>query len=198
MKVKILVAVTTLLMGSGMTLAAGQSQEEHQAHHPEEAGTAAQQPMAGPGGDTPMMPMHEKMQKMRSQMTEIHQTEDPDKRDALIRSHMEDMQGMMKMMQGMHGGKPMMGGPQGGMPQMMNRQQMMGQRMDMMQMMMDQMMQNQAASEETRRLRDGQPGMMGDPGMMRGPGMMGGPGMMRGPGMTRGPGMMGAPPRRRY
>jgi hypothetical protein len=32
--------------------------------------------------------------------------------------------------------------------------QMMEQRMDMMQMMMDQMLQNQAASEETRMIRE--------------------------------------------
>ena len=83
--------------------------------------------------------------------------------------------GMMGRGMGMPGGQ-MMGGqqgdkmaaPQGGMMggqqgcmmgmrtmKMMNRQQMMEKRMDMMQMMMDQMMQNQAASEETRKMRDG-------------------------------------------
>jgi len=60
-----------------------------------------------PGGG---MPMHEQMQKMQAQMAEIHRTEDPDKRDALIQSHMADMQNMIKVMiQNMHGGKSMMG-----------------------------------------------------------------------------------------
>jgi hypothetical protein len=192
MKAKTMVAVTTLLMSSGLVLATGQSQEQ-QIHHPDSAGGTTQVAPAMPGGSMPMMPMHEQMQKMRSQMAAIHRTEDPDKRDELIESHMEDMQGMMKMMHGMREGQPMMGqggimgqgmgmpggkmmggqqgdemaAPQGGMMggqqgcmmgmrtmKMMNRQQMMEKRMDMMQMMMDQMMQNQAAAEETRKMRD--------------------------------------------
>lgn len=178
MKTKTIVAVTTLLMSSGLALAAGDTQDQ-QSHHPEPAGTTAQPATAGSGGDMPMMPMHENMQKMHAQMEEIRRTEDPDKRDELIQSHIASMQEMMQMM---HGGKPMMGqgmgmqggkmmgGQQGdkmaasqgsmmgdqqaGMMEMMNRQQMMQQRMDMMQMMMDQMMQNQAAIEETRMIRD--------------------------------------------
>lgn len=46
-----------------------------------------------------------------------------------------------------------MGAMPGGMMDMMNRQQMMEQRMDVMQMMMGQMIQNQAAMEETRYAR---------------------------------------------
>lgn len=77
--------------------------------------------------------------------------------------------GMMGQGMGMQGGG-MMGGQQSdkkaasqggmtgeqqpGMMEMMNRQQMMEQRMVMMQKMMDQMLQNQAATEETRMLRD--------------------------------------------
>jgi len=168
MKAKTMVAVTMLLMSSGLVLAAGQSQEQ-QDHHPDSAGETTQGAPAMPVGGMPMMPMHAHMQKMRAQMAEIHRTEDPDKRDELIESHMTDMQGMMKMMHGMREGQSMMG--QGGMMggqqgymmgmrtmEMMNRQQMMEKRMDMMQMMMDQMMQNQAASEETRKMRDGDMG----------------------------------------
>lgn len=215
MKTKTIVAVTTLLMSSGVALAAGDAPDQ-QSHHPDPAGATAQAAPAVPGGGMPMMPMHENMQKMHAQMDEIRRTEDPDKRDELIQAHIASMQEMMQMMQGMHGGKPMMGqdgmmgqgmgmqggkmmggqqgdkmaAPQGGMmgqgmgmqggkmmggqqgdkmaaPQgnmmggqqagmmdMMNRQQTMEQRMDMMQMMIDQMMQNQAAIEETRVIRD--------------------------------------------
>jgi hypothetical protein len=168
MKAKTIVAVTTLLMSSGLVLASGEAQDQ-KAQHPEAAGAAAQQTPAGPGGGMPMMKMHE---NMRAQMEEINRTEDPDKRDKLIQTHMTDMQGMMKMMQGMHGGKPMKGadgmmgqgmempggkkmdGQKGGMMEMMSNQKMMEKRMDMMQLMMDQMMQNQAAVEETRMIRD--------------------------------------------
>ena len=181
MKAKTIVAVSTLLMSSGLALAAGEGQDQ-KSHHPQQAGTTLKQMPAGPGGGMQMMPMHEHMQKMHAQMEEIRRTEDPDKRDELIRAHRADMQEMMKMMQGMHGGKPMMGqgmgmpggkmmggqprdrvaapqggmmgGQQAGMMEMMDRQQMMQQRMDMMQMMMDQMMQNQAAIEETRMIRE--------------------------------------------
>jgi len=208
MKAKTLVAVTTLLMSPGLVLAADQTQD-HKARHPDSGAATTQGAPPTAGGGMSMMPMHEHMQKMRAQMAEIHRTEDPDKRDELIKSHMSDMQDMMKMMQSMHGGKPMMGqggmmdqgmglkggkmmggqqgdkksAPQGGMmgqdmgmqgkpggrmmgggPQsdmmgmrmmeMMDRQQMMEQRMDMMQMMMDQMIENRAASEETRMIRE--------------------------------------------
>ena len=177
MKAITMVAVTTLVMSSGLALAAGEAQGD-KAHHPESAG--AQQTPTGSGGGMPMRQMHEHMQKMQAQMEQIRRTEDPDKRDELIQSHMASMQDMMKMMQGMHGGKSMMGpggmmgqgmdmhggkmmggqqgdqmaAPQGSKMEMMNRQQMMEQRMDMMQMMMDQMMQNQAANEETRMIRE--------------------------------------------
>lgn len=181
-----MVAVGVLLTGSGLAPAAAQPQE-HQAQQPDTGAATGREAPAMPGGG---MPMQEQMQKMRSQMAEIHRTEDPDKRDELIHAHLETMQEMMKMMQGMHGGQAMMGqggmpggnmtgdqpggmmGPgmmkgdqpgggmvaprgamPGGMMNMMKRQQMMEQRMDMMQMMMGQMIQNQAAMEESRQIR---------------------------------------------
>ncbi|MGB7932356.1 MAG: hypothetical protein WCH04_09030 [Gammaproteobacteria bacterium] len=115
-----MVAATTLLMSSSLALAAGETQD-HEAHHPEPADATAQQMPAGSAGGMPMMQMHEQMQKMHAQMEEIRRTEDPDKRDELIQSHMADMQGMMKMMQDMHGDKPMMG-PGGMMGQGMRMQ----------------------------------------------------------------------------
>jgi hypothetical protein len=183
MKAKTMVVVTTLLMSSGLVLAAGYAQELN-ADHPGSTGGTNQDAPTTPSGGMPMMPMHAHMQKMRSQMAEIHRTKDPDKRDELIESHMENMQSMMKMMHGMREGQSMMAqggmmGPGMDMPGgmmmsgqqgdkmatrqgcmmgmrtmgMKNRQQMMEKRMDMMQMMMDQMMQNQAAAEETRKMK---------------------------------------------
>lgn len=172
MNVKIMVAVTTLLMNSGLAMATGNTMEQ-KANHPNAVGGTVQVAPAKPVGGMPMKAMHEHLQKMRSQMAEINRTEDPDKRDELLESHMADMQSMMKTMHGMRdeqskmgqgmgmrGGK-MMGGqqgdkmaaPQGGMMEMMNHQKMLEHRMDIMEMMMDQMMQNQAASEKTRKYR---------------------------------------------
>ena len=178
MKVKTMAVMTTLLMNSGLVLATGNTMEQ-KANHPNAVGGTTQEAPAKPGGTMPMKPMHEHLQKMRTQMAEINRTEDPDKRDELIESHMADMQSMMKMMHGMReqqsmmgkggmmgkgmgmpGGK-MMGGqqgdtmaaPQGGMVEMMNRQKMLEHRLDIMEMMMEQMMQNQAASEKTRKYR---------------------------------------------
>jgi hypothetical protein len=93
-------------MSIGIALATDQSQQ-HKAHYPDSGVATDQGASAMPGGG---MPMHEQMQKMQAQMAEIHRTEDPDKRDALIQSHMADMQNMIKVMiQNMHGGKSMMG-----------------------------------------------------------------------------------------
>jgi len=99
--------------------------------------------------------MHEKMQKMQAQMTEINQTQDPDKRESLLKAHMNSMQDMMKNMNGektmmMRQGMNMSDGKMMEMPQ----DGMMEKRMNMMQMMMEQMMQNQAASEQTRSMRE--------------------------------------------
>ena len=102
MKAKTMVAVTTLLMSSSLALAAGEAQD-HKAHHPESPGAIGQETPSATAGGMPMM------QKMQAQMVEIRRTEDPDKRDELIQSHMADMQRMMKMMQDMHGDKSMMG-----------------------------------------------------------------------------------------
>lgn len=161
---------TTLLLSSGLIFATEKSHEHDTS--PSQA-TMKQDNSAVMDKKMPMM--HEKMQKMQAQMTEINQTQDPDKREDLLKTHMKSMQDMMKMMRTMRGEKTMkMGqgmnmsdgkmmempedgmieGKQQNMMEMMNRQSMMEKQMNMMQMMMDQMMENQAASEETRNIRE--------------------------------------------
>jgi hypothetical protein len=150
---------TTLLLSSGLIFATEQS-HEHNAPHSKS--TIDHDNSAVMDKKMPMM--HESLQKMRSQMAEIHQSQDPDKRENLLMSHMNNMQDMMKMMgrgmnmsEGNMGEMPqdgMMEGKQQNMMEMMNRQGMMEKRMNMMQMMMDQMIQNQAASKETCNIRD--------------------------------------------
>jgi len=146
---------TTLLMSSGFIFAAEQT-SDHKDHHSDSATTMTQEKTGMSAENMPMM------QAMRSQMMEINQTVDPDKRDELIQAHMANMR---KMMQEMHGdsnammGQSMdmsdgtMGDKEKKMMEMMNQQGMMGKRMNMMLMMMDQMMQNLAASEETHVMR---------------------------------------------
>jgi hypothetical protein len=156
MKANTMITLASLLLGSGFALAADDVQE-HKQHHPDPASAATQGAAARSGGEMSMMSMDKQMQKMRAEMEEIHRTKDPDKRDELIGTHMKEMQDMMKMMQGeksmMGKGMGMKGKSGDGSMDMMDRQQMMEKRMDMMQMMMDQMMQNQAAVEETKKIR---------------------------------------------
>ncbi|NIN58536.1 MAG: hypothetical protein GTN56_01670 [Xanthomonadales bacterium] len=166
MKTSTMIAVTAFLFTASPMQAAEESQE-HESHHPDVAVELEKDASAMPGGS---MPMHDMMQKMRSQMMAIHESSDPDQRDELTRAHMDSMREMMNMMQEMHGsegmmgmkGRMMMGGKPGdemapaegeAKPMMPCRKQMQ-QRMDMMQMMMGQMMQNQAARDETRALRE--------------------------------------------
>jgi hypothetical protein len=155
---KNMLLVTTLLMSSGFIFAAEPS-SDHKDHHGDSAMTMTQRETDMSADNMPMM------QEMHSQMMEINQTTDPDKRDELIQAHMVNMRKMMKMMQDMHGDSKavmrhgmdmsdgMMDDKDKNMMAMMNRQRMMEKRMNMMQMMMDQMMLNQAASEETHTMR---------------------------------------------
>lgn len=112
----------------------------------------------------PMMKMQEKMKLMKTQMAEIHQTEDLDKRDALLKSHRESMHEMMGMMQGMHGDKPMMGKGQmegktserkmGECKMMDGKMKMHTEHMNMMQMMMQHMKMNQDATEKSMMMHE--------------------------------------------
>lgn len=159
MKAYSIIVMATLLIGSGLVMAQVPSQE-HEAHHPDGKNTAAMEKPAMPDA---AMPMHEEMQRMKSQMAEINRTTDPAQREKLLQEHMKSMGEMMKMMQEKHAENPMMGkagmmkghqnsemtaSEDSSMP-MMKCMQTMGQRMDMMEMMMDQMMQHSAVAEET-------------------------------------------------
>jgi hypothetical protein len=58
------------------------AQDEHAAHHPDAAQTAASTAVD--------------MQTMRNRMREIQQTRDPEKRKALIEAQMKDMEALMQ------------------------------------------------------------------------------------------------------
>jgi protein CpxP len=88
---------------------------------------------------TTQMPQH--MQGMQKMMDDIRTEQDPDKRAALMRQHMQSMR------QGMQ----MMGRGNAGAARPMNteeRMQGMERRMETMQMMMEQMMQHQEAETD--------------------------------------------------
>lgn len=93
--------------------------------------------------------MQQRMQEMREQMARIHETQDPEERQRLMRQHMESMhQAMAAMQEAMRtqgGERQRQQCAQGDagcqVEQLQMQQQMMGQRMGMMQMMMQQMME---------------------------------------------------------
>jgi adenylosuccinate synthase len=102
------------------------------------AGSGMSQKMGGMG----MGAMHERMQKMHQTMQEVHDTKDPEKRQRLIREHMQQMQQAMGGMQNMMGASSM-----GQNMDIEQRQQMMQKRIDMMQQMMGQMMEQMQAQQ---------------------------------------------------
>tara|TARA_R110001583_G_scaffold6774_2_gene34038 strand:+ start:251 stop:691 length:441 start_codon:yes stop_codon:yes gene_type:complete len=130
---------TTLLISSGLIFAAGQ--EVHEQKH--KVQPTQQTQGEGMTEESMTMMMQKDMEKIRSQMAEIHKTVDPVKQDELIQAHLADMHKMMKMMNQMHGGNDAMMG-----------QGSMEKRMSMMQMMMEQMIQNQQATEANRKFRE--------------------------------------------
>ena len=96
-------------------------------------------PMGGPGGTMAQMDTHMKM--MRETHDKMMQAKSPEERNALMASHMKQMQDGMAMMGGMGSGG--MAGMQGKSPMagdVATRQQMMEKRMEMMQSMMQMMM----------------------------------------------------------
>jgi hypothetical protein len=135
---KILISIV-LLVNSGLIFATEEQAHEHNHKAQPSHQTQGEKGMT----EESMAMMQEDMEKMRSQMAEIHKTVDPVKQDELIQAHLANMHKMMKMMHEMHGGSDAMMG-QGGM-----RKQMY-----MMQVMMEQMIQNRLASEENRRNRE--------------------------------------------
>ena len=101
--------------------------------------------------------MQEQLKQMQQEMDQIHSTQDPTKRRALMQQHWQSMMQGMQMMHQCCGGPMMgqmgMGGPgccAGGMHGHMMNPEMMQNRMDMMQMMMDQMMQHQQMMQPSK------------------------------------------------
>lgn len=130
---------TTLLISSGLIFAAEKDHEHDSKSQP----SHQTQGEKGMTDESMTMMMQKDMEKMRSQLAEIHKTVDPVKQDELLQAHLADMHKMMKMMNQMHGGNDAMMG-----------QGSMEKRMSMMQMMMEQMIQNRLTSEENRKVRE--------------------------------------------
>ncbi|WP_058087343.1 hypothetical protein [uncultured Acidovorax sp.] len=112
-----------------------QAAEEHQAHHPAGAASAAgpvkKAPVKAMGADK-MAAMDQHMKSMQAMHEKMMAAPTPEARQALMAEHMKTMQEGMTMMKQM-GGKGMKG-------DMASRQQMMEKRMDMMESMMQMMM----------------------------------------------------------
>jgi len=112
-----------------------QAAEEHQAHHPAGAASAAgpvkKAPVKAMGADK-MAAMDQHMKSMQAMHEKMMSAQTPEARQALMAEHMKTMQEGMTMMKQM-GGKGMKG-------DMASRQQMMEKRMDMMESMMQMMM----------------------------------------------------------
>tara|TARA_R110002111_G_scaffold151735_4_gene218469 strand:- start:1956 stop:2357 length:402 start_codon:yes stop_codon:yes gene_type:complete len=117
---------TILLTSSSLIWAAGQGHDHNQ---PATSSSHAEKTM---NKDSMSSMMHKKMEKMRTQMEEIKKTDDPDKREKLIQSHQSSMHEMMKMMHDKMGND---------------------KEKNMMMMMREQMMQNQAETEKTNKIR---------------------------------------------
>ena len=104
------------------------AQEDHQAHHPASAASAAQPAQRIPS----TVGMAEQMQSMHAIHDRLLAAKTPQERQALMAEHMKLMQSSMSMMQGLRSNRPP-ASPEA-------RQQMMEMRMDMMQSMMQMMM----------------------------------------------------------
>ena len=112
-----------------------QAAEEHQAHHPAGAASAAGPVKKAPGKAMradKMAAMDQHMKSMQAMHEKMMSAQTPEARQALMAEHMKTMQEGMTMMKQM-GGKGMKG-------DMASRQQMMEKRMDMMESMMQMMM----------------------------------------------------------
>lgn len=165
MMAKTMIATIAILFAAAFALSAEQD-IDHGAHHRADNSANAGQASTEYSGVMPMKQMQESMQKMHSQMAEIHRTQDPEKRDELIEAHMKSMQDMMQNMMKMMQGGGMMAGQMGisgaghqageggdqklAIMSMMARQENLEKRMDMMHVMMDQMLQSQAAAKKSK------------------------------------------------
>lgn len=127
---------TTLLISSGLIFAAEQN-HDHQSQPSHQT-----QGEKGMTEEAMSEMMQKDMEKMRSQMAEIHKTVDPIKQEELIEAHLATMHKVMERMHKMHGGNDAMMG-----------QKSMEKQMNMMQMMMDQMIQNQQVRQENKKTK---------------------------------------------
>ena len=133
--VKLFTLAVALLIAAGFA-SAQPKEQDHQAHHPEGAASAAK------GTD-----MAAKMKAMQDMHQKMMDAKTPEERQALMGEHMKAMQGgmgMMKQMSGKGGGAASM---KKGMPaDPKARMEAMEQRMDMMQTMMEMMMDRMPAA----------------------------------------------------
>ncbi len=88
------------LFGFAPNVFAATQEQDHEAHHPEQAQTGGQ--AESPSG---MMPMQGHMRKMHRTMEQIQAAEDPKERQKLLDDHMAQMHDMMNMMHGMRQGQ---------------------------------------------------------------------------------------------
>ncbi|HEY1181611.1 MAG TPA: hypothetical protein VGE56_04855 [Rhodocyclaceae bacterium] len=125
---KIALGATALLFAAGLATAQTKEQD-HQAHHPDGAASAARNapPKAAVPSATKSPGMADKMKAMQDMHQKVMAAKTPEERQALMAEHMKAMQGGMAMM------KQMSADPKA-------RGAAMEQRMDMMQMMMEMMM----------------------------------------------------------
>jgi len=99
-----------LLFASGLAFAGmggmGQPTQQSGADNGQSMGTSG---MSGCGMSMEQETnLHQHMQMMRSQMSEIMQTTDPAKRQALMQQQMDSMDRMLHDMENMHGAQAMM------------------------------------------------------------------------------------------
>ena len=87
-------------------LAADKADNDHDSHHPAQAQSANAPEKAAPDANNKIR------ENMQARMLAMHNTTDPEARQAMMMAQMDDMAAMMA---NMGSGCPMMGGGQGGM-----------------------------------------------------------------------------------
>ena len=110
MKSPIIVLSTAMLLASGLAFAGmggmGQSPQQTGADNGQSMGTSG---MSGCGMSMEQETnLHQHMQMMRSQMSEIMQTKDPAKRQAMMQQQMDSMDRMLHDRENVHGAQAMM------------------------------------------------------------------------------------------
>lgn len=147
--VRFIVVAAALLIGSG-AISAQTKEQDHQAHHPDGAASAALAKPSAKASALAPAKSADRATRMKA-MQEMHQkmmdAKTPEERQALMGEHMKAMQAGMGMMKQMSG--PETGGDAGmkGMPADPNaRMQAMEQRMNLMQTMMEMMMDRMAVT----------------------------------------------------